>query len=56
MAFFQAWWDVVHNEIMEAIQYFHEVGMFTKSLIATFLTLIPKKTEVGRLRISGPLV
>ena len=55
MAFFQAWWDVVHNEIMEAIQYFHEVGMFTKSLIATFLTLIPKKTEVVEVKDFWPI-
>ena len=43
MAFFQSCWDVVHNEVMESIKYFHEVGTFTKSLNATFLTLIPKK-------------
>ena len=48
MAFFQACWDVVHTEVMESIKYFHEVGTFTKSLNATFLTLIPKKAAAIR--------
>ena len=55
MAFFQACWDVVQNEVMESINYFHEVGTFTKSLNATFLTLIPKKTAAMEVKDFRPI-
>ena len=55
MAFFQACWDVVHTEVMESIKYFHEIGTFTKSLNATFLTLIPKKATAVEVKDFRPI-
>ena len=44
MLFFQTCWEVVRVDILAVINRFHEVGTFAKSLNATFLTLIPKKS------------
>jgi hypothetical protein len=43
MAFFQACWDVLKEDIMNVL-IFHAKGMFENSLNATFIALIPKKS------------
>jgi hypothetical protein len=43
MAFFQASWDVLKVDIMNAFRDFHNKGMVEKSLNATFIALILKK-------------
>jgi hypothetical protein len=40
MAFFQACWVVLKEDIMKVIYEFHASGKFERSLNATFLTLI----------------
>uniref|UniRef100_A0A2N9FW69 Reverse transcriptase domain-containing protein n=1 Tax=Fagus sylvatica TaxID=28930 RepID=A0A2N9FW69_FAGSY len=45
MAFFQACWSVLRQDIMRVLHSFHELGSFEKSLNATFLALIPRKNE-----------
>ena len=45
MAFFQTCWQVIKEDLMAVFSDFHERGMFEKSLNATFLTLIPKKSD-----------
>lgn len=55
MAFFQTCWDIVCTDIMEVIQYFHEMGTFEKSLNATFVTLIPKKFEAVKVKDFRPI-
>ena len=46
MAFFQNCWDLIRFDIMGVMHSFHERAAFATSLNASFLTLIPKKTEV----------
>ena len=43
MAFFQACWGILKSYLM-AFHHFHVTGQFEKSLNATFITLIPKKS------------
>jgi hypothetical protein len=42
MAFFQACWDVLKEDIMKVFRDFHARGKFERSLNATFIALIPK--------------
>ncbi|KAG5617007.1 hypothetical protein H5410_016831 [Solanum commersonii] len=44
MAFFSQCWEVIKKEVVAVVQNFHEEGVFEKSINATFVTLIPKKT------------
>jgi hypothetical protein len=46
MAFFQACWDVIKEDIMRVFHNFHARSKFEKNLNATFITLIPKKPGV----------
>ena len=55
LAFFQICWDIIRNDIMAVIKYFHGMGTFAKSLNATFLTLIPKKTEAIEVKDFRPI-
>jgi hypothetical protein len=43
-AFFQKCWDFLKTDIMDVFVEFHARGKFEKSLNATFVSLIPKKT------------
>jgi hypothetical protein len=43
MGFFQVCWEVLKVDIMNVFHDFHARGMFEKSLIATFISLAPKK-------------
>ena len=43
MAFWQACWDVVKNEVMGFFAEFHEFGTFQRSINATFIASVPKK-------------
>ena len=45
MAFFQACWDVIKSNLKEIFQVLFERGQFEKSLNATFISLIPKKSD-----------
>jgi hypothetical protein len=42
MAFFQACWDVLKEDIMKVFHDFHARGKFERSLNATFIALILK--------------
>jgi hypothetical protein len=46
VAFFQACWDVLKEDIMSVFHEFHAKSKFEKSLNVTFIALIPKKSEV----------
>jgi hypothetical protein len=46
MAFFQACWDVLKEDIMNVFHDFRSRGMFKRSHKATFIALIPKKSRV----------
>ena len=43
MAFWQFCWDIVKFEVMGLFSEFHHLGLFERSLNATFIVLIPKK-------------
>ena len=43
VAFWQACWDFVKEEILELFKEFYDQSSFAKSLNTTFLVLIPKK-------------
>ena len=42
MAFFQACWDVLKEDIMKVFHHFHARGKFKRSLNSTLITLIPR--------------
>jgi hypothetical protein len=45
MAFFKNCWRVVQDDIMGFFEEIHEHGKFEKSLNASFIALIPKKSN-----------
>ncbi|RVW34912.1 putative ribonuclease H protein [Vitis vinifera] len=55
MAFWLYGWDVVKLEIMGFFREFHERGRFVKSLNATFLVLVPKKSGAEDLKDFRPI-
>ena len=55
MAFFQSCWGVVKSDILKMLNHFQELGSFEKSLNATFLVLIPKKSEAVEVRDFRPI-
>ena len=55
MGFFQSCWDILHPDIMAVLHYFHELNSFEKSLNATFVALIPKKTAAVEVKDFRPI-
>jgi hypothetical protein len=55
MAFFQKCWDILKHDIMAVFANFHSRGKFEKSFNATFVSLIPKKTDVLDVRDFRPI-
>ncbi|WMV17703.1 hypothetical protein MTR67_011088 [Solanum verrucosum] len=55
MNFSQAFGNLVKEDIMGTLQYFHEHHVFERSLNATFAALIPKKAGAVELRDFGPI-
>ncbi|XP_059436099.1 uncharacterized protein LOC132169027 [Corylus avellana] len=55
LAFFQACWDVVREDIMRVFSAFHTGGMFVKSLNASFISLIPKIPGATNLKDFRPI-
>ena len=55
MAFFQFCWAIVRSDIMKVLNYFHELGSFERSLNATFLALIPKKSDAVEVKDFRPI-
>jgi hypothetical protein len=44
MVFFKKCWEILKKDLMVVFAEFHSKGQFEKSLSATFVSLIPKKT------------
>ena len=55
MGFFQSCWDVVKADIMAFLNDFHRGYSFEKSLNATFVSLIPKKSEAMEIKDFRPI-
>jgi len=55
LAFFQDCWDVIKTDLMGVFQDFHTHIKFVKSINATFLALIPKKSGAVDLKDFRPI-
>ncbi|WMV44670.1 hypothetical protein MTR67_038055 [Solanum verrucosum] len=55
MAFFKQCWEEIKQEVIDAIQNFHDQGYFEKSFNATFIALIPKKFGASELKDFRPI-
>uniref|UniRef100_A0A2N9FMM0 Reverse transcriptase domain-containing protein n=1 Tax=Fagus sylvatica TaxID=28930 RepID=A0A2N9FMM0_FAGSY len=55
MGFFQCCWDILNPDVMVVLNYFHGLSSFEKSLNATFVSLIPKKTEALEVKDFRPI-
>ena len=55
MAFYHVCWPILKGDLMVVFSEFHEFGTFKRRLNATFLTLIPKKTNAIEVRDSRPI-
>jgi hypothetical protein len=55
LAFFQACWVVLKEDIMAVFSDFHERGKFEKSLNSTFISLIPKRPGAVELKDFRPI-
>lgn len=55
LAFFQDCWDVIKSDLMGVFQDFHTHSKFVKSINATFLALIPKKSGATDLKDFQPI-
>uniref|UniRef100_A0A0V0IVQ8 Putative ovule protein n=1 Tax=Solanum chacoense TaxID=4108 RepID=A0A0V0IVQ8_SOLCH len=55
MAFYIQCWEVIKEEVVAAIQNFHDQGYFEKSFNATFIALIPKKVGASELKDFRPI-
>ena len=55
MGFYQSCWDILRPDVMAFLHYFHDLCSFEKSLNATFVSLIPKKTEAMEVKDFRPI-
>ena len=55
LAFFQACWDVLKDDIMAVFSYFHVCGKFEKSFNSTFISLIHKVSGASKLKDFHPI-
>jgi hypothetical protein len=55
LAFFQDCWDVIKSDLMGVFQDFYTHSKFVKSINATFLALIPKKSRAADLKDFRPI-
>ena len=45
MALYQECWDVIKEDLMKVFQEFHSYGIINQSTNATFIALVPKKSQ-----------
>ena len=55
MALFQACWEILKFDLMVVFHHFYARGQFEKSLNATFITLIPKKSVAIDVKDFSPI-
>ena len=55
MAFFHKCWMVVEADVMAVFKHFHRFSIFERSLNASFLSLIPKKSNVVNIKDFRPI-
>jgi len=55
MSFFKEFWSVLKEDILNTMKHFHEFQVFEKSMNATYVALIPKKSGATSLRDFRPI-
>ncbi|KAH0716935.1 hypothetical protein KY285_012966 [Solanum tuberosum] len=55
MVFFQTFWGILKEDIINTIKVFHSKQTFEKSFNATFIALIPKKPRASELKDFRPI-
>ena len=55
MAFFQTCQAIIKTDLLEVIQYFFDNAQFEKSLNATFISLIPEKSDATEVKDFRPI-
>lgn len=55
MLFFQECWDIVEEDLMKVFTEFYERGVISKGVNATFLVLLPKKSEAEEISDFRPI-
>ena len=55
MAFFSKCWRVVEADVMAVFKHFHRYSVFERCLNASFLTLIPKKSDAVNIKDFRPI-
>lgn len=55
MEFFKQFWEIIKEDLIATIQFFHEHCFFEKNLNATFVALIPKKVGAMELNDVRPI-
>ena len=55
IGFFQCCWDILKPDVMAILNYFHGLSSFEKSLNATFVSLISKKTDALEVKDFRPI-
>jgi len=56
MVFFQSCWSILKSDIMAFLHNFHEQAMFERSLNVSFLSLIPKKSNIVEVKYFHPII
>ena len=55
MAFSQTCWSIIKTDLLEVFQHFFDNAQFEKNLNATFISLIPKKSDAVKVRDFRPI-
>jgi hypothetical protein len=55
MGLFQCCWDILNPDVIAVLNYFHGLSSFEKNLNATFVSLIPKKTDALEVKDFRPI-
>ena len=55
VSFYDACWPILKGDVLAVFFEFHEYGSFVRSLNATFLSLIPKKTNAVEVKDFWPI-
>lgn len=56
MIFFLNFWEILKTDFMNTVRQFHERHEIEKSLNATYVAVIPKKTGAMELRDFKPII
>ena len=55
IALYEECWDVIKEDLMKVFQEFHSRGVVNQSTNATFITLVPKKSQTSKISDLRPI-